>query len=158
MCAFIDRDGSYLAPGSSVRSRCRAQPHLLGCDDVARLGQASTVDQPLGLAECSAVKGGDPAGKSVDVVVEFGVRQRAVDPTVEFRGAGPEIVTADDDLECPRAAGEQWQTFDRAASRQHASPDLGLTEDRILEAREPHVASECQFGAAASCPAPDEGD
>src|SRR5713226_5976262 len=70
------------------------------------------------------VKGGQPPLQSVDVVVEFGVRERSVDPPVALSGHSVVIVGAGDNLKCSCHSHQSRAAFDGPTSRNNADPKM----------------------------------
>jgi hypothetical protein len=54
----------------------------------------SFVDDPFDLRQWLSVKSGDPASESVNELIEFGVRNRTVNPSVQLGRAGVVVVAA----------------------------------------------------------------
>jgi hypothetical protein len=77
-------------------------------------------DEPLGGGHRGPVERGDPAGHAVDEVVEFAVRECAVDPAVAFCGECVVVVAGHDDLGGSGPADEQREPLDPAAGGQHS--------------------------------------
>src|SRR3954452_16745394 len=109
---------------------------LLGADEFRRIRQTVPVDKPLCFDECLTVERGDAAREVVDERIKFGVRQRAVDPTIAFGGRCVEVVASKDDLERASATGEHWKAFYGSSARNKTCGYFGLAEHRSLQTRE----------------------
>src|SRR5205823_3953470 len=84
----------------------------------------------------------------VDEVVELAVGNRTIDPPVALRGGRVVVVAGRDDLQRAGGANQIRETLDPTARRHDADADLGLSEQCVLEAREPKVARKRELAAA----------
>src|SRR5271170_2581522 len=90
------------------------------------------------------------ADKIGDERIEFGVRQRSIDPAVALCGVGVEVVRAHDDFQCARPADEQRQTLKRSAPWYQPGSNLRLAENRLLPAGKTNIAPQDELAAAAA--------
>src|SRR5438128_2010122 len=107
-------------------------------------------DESLRCPQHFSIESRQPPSKPVDEVVQFVVGDSPVDPPVAFGRDRVVVVAADDDLERTGAAHQRGKAFDRASPGKDPDADLRLTEDGVLDAREPQVAGESELASSAA--------
>src|SRR5271163_1151928 len=90
------------------------------------------------------------ADKIGDEWIEFGVRQRSIDPAVALCSVGVEVVRAHNDFQCARSADEQRQPLQRSAPWYQPGSNLRLSEYRLLPAGKTNIAAQGELAAAAT--------
>src|SRR5208283_1107961 len=100
---------------------------------VARLKLSSCrrpepIDLGLRRGQRFAVERGQTPGERIDKRVEVAIVQRAVHPAIALGDISIEIVAAEDDLKCARAADQAREPFQRSAARDQSDADLGVAE------------------------------
>src|ERR1700722_6070245 len=100
---------------------------------VARLKLGScrrpeSIDLGLRCGQRFTVERGQTPGERIDERVEGVIVQRAVHPAIALGDISVEVVTAEHDLKCPRAADQARQPFQRSAARDQSDADLGVAE------------------------------
>src|SRR6266481_7923026 len=90
---------SVLGFGPSQRCPKRSE----GIEEPVGRRQRDLVYEILRGGEGTPVEGSNPARKSFDESVQFGVGKRSVDITVSFRGIAIEVVGAENDFKCAAA-------------------------------------------------------
>src|SRR5208282_1640491 len=68
------------------------------------------------------------------------------------------VVTAQNDLKCPRAADQTREPFQRSTARNESDADLGVAEQGALPAGEAHVAGQYELVPDAARAAANLGD
>jgi hypothetical protein len=104
------------------------------------------------------VEGQDAPHEAGDDVIQFGVRDGAVDPPVALSRIGIEIISAEDDLYRPRATDQERESLERAAAWDQAEADLRLSKDCPLSACESDIAGKCKFVPSGTRPTTDDRD
>src|SRR5580692_4471013 len=116
------------------------------------------IDLGLRRSQRFTVERGQTTDESIDKRVEVVIVQRAVHPAIALGDIGIEIVAAEDDLKCARAADQAREPFQRAAARDQSDADLGVAEQGALPAGEAHVAGQHELVADAARAAANLGD
>src|ERR1700688_3631551 len=74
------------------------------------------------------VERGQTPCERIDKRVEVVIVQRAVHPAIALGDISIEIVAAEHDLKCARAADQAREPFQRSAARDQSDADLGVAE------------------------------
>src|SRR5277367_7126989 len=90
------------------------------------------IDLGLRRGQGFTVERGQTPDERIDKRVEVGIIQRAVHPAIALGDISIEIVAAEDDLKCARAADQAREPFQRAAPRDQSDADLGVAEWGVL--------------------------
>src|ERR1700731_2080851 len=104
------------------------------------------------------VERGQTPDERIDERVEVVIVQRAVHPAIALGDISIEIVAAEDDLKCARAADQSREPFQRSAARDQSDAYLGVAEYGPLPAGEAHVAGQHELVTDAACAAANLGD
>src|SRR6202045_3994362 len=104
------------------------------------------------------VERGQTPDERIDERVEVVIVQRAVHPAIALGDISIEIVAAEDDLKCARAADQTREPFQRSAARDQSDADLGVAEQGALPAGETHVAGQHELVTDAARAAANLGD
>src|SRR5580700_6859525 len=100
------------------------------------------IDLGLRRGQRFTVERGQAPDETIDKRVEGVVVQRAVHPAITLGDVSVEIVAAEDDLKCARAADQTREPFQRSAARDQSDADLRLAEYGALPAGEAHVTGQ----------------
>src|SRR3954468_13269377 len=124
--------------------------------DVGR--QAGFVDEVLGVGDGPLVERGDPGCESVDEVVQLAIRQRAVHVAEALGIGASDVVCAQEHFERACPSHDPRQSCHGPAAGDEAHAHFELRQERLLAAREAHVAGERELTAVSGCPPPDQRD
>src|SRR5580698_9092853 len=116
------------------------------------------IDLGLRRGQRFTVERGQAPDETIDKRVEGVVVQRAVHPAITLGDVSVEIVAAEDDLKCARAADQTREPFQRSAARDQSDADFGVAEEGGLPAGEAHVAGQHEFVTDAARAAANLGD
>src|SRR5262249_11171015 len=100
------------------------------------------IDLGFRRGQCFTVERGQTPDESIDKGVEVVIIQRAVHPAISLSDISVEVVAAQHDLKCPRAADQTWEPLQSSAARDQSDADLGVAEQGALPAGEAHVAGQ----------------
>src|ERR1700736_1999535 len=104
------------------------------------------------------VERGQTPDERIDKRVEVVIVQSAVHPAIALGDISIEIVAAEDDLKCTRAADQAREPFQRSAARHQSDADLGVAEQGASPAGEAHVAGQHELVTDAACAASNLSD
>ena len=135
----------------------------MGRTFVARLELGSSrrpepIDLGLRRGQRFTVERGQTPDERIDKRVEVVIVQRAVHPSIALGDISIEIVAAEHDLKCARAADQAREPFQRSAARDQSDADLGVAEEGALPAGEAHVAGQHELVTDAARAAANIGD
>src|SRR5579862_2793278 len=96
------------------------------------------------------VERGQSMCKRIDKRIEVVILQRSVHPAIALSDLGIEIVAAEHDLKCSRAANQAREPFQSSAARNQSNANLGVAEQGVLPAGEAHIAGQHELVADAA--------
>jgi hypothetical protein len=104
------------------------EEHVVARPKLGSCRHPEPIDLGLRRAQRFMVERGQTSDERIDKRVEVGIVQRAVHSAIALGDIRIEIVAAEDDFKCARAADQAREPFQRSAARDQSDADLGVAE------------------------------
>ena len=112
-------------------------------------GQACNIDEILRLKDCLFVERGHTHGQRLDKIIEFGVRQSAVDVAIALGQIARNVVGAKQHFQGPASPDKARQSGHRSAARHQAGTNFKMRQDGVFATGEAHIACERELASNA---------
>src|SRR5207245_1725034 len=113
--------------------------------------QTCNIDQVFCCRECLLVERCDSAREIVHKIIQFLIRQRAIDIAPQLRQIAADVVRAEQHLQGSSPTDESRQSRHRSAAGHQTSSDLPLGKDGFFAACKAHVGCQGELTANACC-------
>src|SRR5437899_10513147 len=120
--------------------------------------QTCNIDQVFCCRKCLLVERCDSPGEIVHKIIQFRIRQRAIDIAPQLRQIAAEVVRAEQHLQGSSPTDESRQSRYRSAAGHQSSSHLPLGKDGLFAAGKAHVACQSELAANACRASTNQGN
>ena len=142
------------AAGRLTEAMQASQPALISTSG----GRLASLTRRLVLAIAHVSNEAIRVASDVDELVELGVRERSVHVAEQLGVGASDVVRAQEHLEGASASHDPRQSRHGPSTGDEAHAHFPLRKERVLSAREAHIAGERELAAVPGRPAPDQRD